>query len=217
MKSVEIAPAKGKLGILLVGLGAVSTTTIAGVMAIRKGLASPIGSLTQMGHIRLGKRTEGRSPKIKEIVPLAELDNIVNANSQAGLKIMLSVAHAPAAYRSASSGLMPQDPATFQTLMQTMAARYKGKVQGYELWNEENLAREAGAANINPSTYLPLLKAGYTGTKAGDPAALTMLGALSPTGNTTAGVSTDDLEYLKALYALNNGEVKNYYDIWPLN
>jgi myo-inositol-1-phosphate synthase len=77
VKTVEIAPAKGKLGILLVGLGAVSTTTIAGVMAIRKGLASPIGSLTQMGHIRLGKRTDGRSPKIKEIVPLAELDNIV--------------------------------------------------------------------------------------------------------------------------------------------
>ena len=77
MKNLEIAPAKGKLGILLVGLGAVSTTTIAGVLAIRKGLASPIGSLTQMGTIRLGKRTEGRSPKIKEIVPLVDLDNIV--------------------------------------------------------------------------------------------------------------------------------------------
>ncbi len=62
---------------LLVGLGAVSTTTIAGVLAIRKGLASPIGSLTQMGAIRLGKRTEGRSPKIKEVVPLTSLDNIV--------------------------------------------------------------------------------------------------------------------------------------------
>ncbi len=77
MKNVEIAPARGKLGILLVGLGAVSTTTIAGVLAIRKGLASPIGSLTQMGTIRLGKRTEGRSPKIKDTVPLAGLDNIV--------------------------------------------------------------------------------------------------------------------------------------------
>ena len=55
---------------LLVGLGAVSTTTIAGVLAIRKGLSSPIGSLTQMGTIRLGKRTEGRSPKISEVVPL---------------------------------------------------------------------------------------------------------------------------------------------------
>ena len=77
MKSPEIAPVNGKLGILLVGLGAVSTTTIAGVLAIRKGLASPIGSLTQMGTVRLGKRTEGRSPKIKEVVPLAGLDNVV--------------------------------------------------------------------------------------------------------------------------------------------
>src|ERR1043166_4900330 len=73
---IDIAPARGKLGVLLVGLGAVSTTTIAGVAAIRKGLSSPIGSLTQMGTIRLGKRTEGRSPKIKEVVPLAELDDL---------------------------------------------------------------------------------------------------------------------------------------------
>jgi myo-inositol-1-phosphate synthase len=74
---VVIAPAGGKLGVLLVGLGAVSTTTIAGVLAIRKGIAKPIGSLTQMGTIRLGKRTEGRSPKITDIVPLAGLDDLV--------------------------------------------------------------------------------------------------------------------------------------------
>jgi len=73
----KIADAKGKLGILLVGMGAVSTTTIAGVMAIRKGLAKPIGSLTQMGTIRLGKRTEGRSPLIKDFVPLSSLDDVV--------------------------------------------------------------------------------------------------------------------------------------------
>ena len=62
---------------LLVGLGAVATTTIAGVMAIRKGLASPIGSLTQMGTIRLGKRSDNRSPKIKDFIPLVDLNNIV--------------------------------------------------------------------------------------------------------------------------------------------
>ncbi len=73
---VEIAPARGKLGVLLVGLGAVSTTFIAGVLAIRKGLAKPIGSLTQMGTIRLGKRTEGRSPKLSEIIPLPTLDDL---------------------------------------------------------------------------------------------------------------------------------------------
>ena len=74
---VDIAPARGKLGVMLVGLGAVSTTTIAGVLAIRKGLAKPIGSLTQMGTVRLGKRTEGRSPRISEVVPLSSLDDLV--------------------------------------------------------------------------------------------------------------------------------------------
>lgn len=76
-KGVDIAPASGKLGILLVGLGAVSTTFVAGVEAIKRGLAAPVGSLTQTGTIRLGKRTEGRSPKIKDFVPLADLNDIV--------------------------------------------------------------------------------------------------------------------------------------------
>ncbi|HZH90865.1 MAG TPA: inositol-3-phosphate synthase [Pyrinomonadaceae bacterium] len=76
-KGVEIAPAKGKLGVLLVGLGAVSTTFIAGVEAIKAGLAEPVGSLTQMGTIRLGKRTENRSPAIKDFVPLAGLNDLV--------------------------------------------------------------------------------------------------------------------------------------------
>jgi myo-inositol-1-phosphate synthase len=76
-KQTEILPAEGKLGVLLVGLGAVSTTFVAGVEAIRRGLAAPIGSVTQMGTIRLGKRTDNRSPKIKDFVPLADLDDIV--------------------------------------------------------------------------------------------------------------------------------------------
>src|SRR5213595_4011432 len=74
---IEIAPAHGKLGVLLVGLGAVSTTTIAGTLAVRKGFAKPIGSLTQMGTVRLGKRTENRSPKISDVVPLSSLDDLV--------------------------------------------------------------------------------------------------------------------------------------------
>ena len=70
-------PAKGKLGVMIPGMGAVATTFVAGVEAIRKGLAKPIGSLTQMGTVRLGKRTDGRSPKVKEFVPLAGLDDLV--------------------------------------------------------------------------------------------------------------------------------------------
>jgi myo-inositol-1-phosphate synthase len=76
-KGVDIAPAEGKLGILLVGLGAVSTTLVAGVEAIKRGISQPIGSLTQMGTIRLGKRTDNNVPKIKDFVPLASLEDIV--------------------------------------------------------------------------------------------------------------------------------------------
>jgi myo-inositol-1-phosphate synthase len=76
-KGTDIRPAKGKLGVLLPGMGAVATTFVAGVEAIRKGFHKPIGSMTQMGTIRLGKRTDGRSPKISEFVPLATLDDLV--------------------------------------------------------------------------------------------------------------------------------------------
>src|SRR5215467_13044788 len=76
-QGTKIISAKGKLGVLIPGMGAVATTFIAGVEAIRKGIAQPIGSLTQMGTIRLGKRTEGRSPKINKFVPLAGLNDLV--------------------------------------------------------------------------------------------------------------------------------------------
>src|SRR5713101_5955198 len=75
--SSEIQAPKGKLGVMLPGMGAVATTFVAGVEAIRKGLAAPIGSLTQMGTVRLGKRTESRAPQVKEFVPLAGLDDLV--------------------------------------------------------------------------------------------------------------------------------------------
>lgn len=74
---VNIEQPKGKLGVLTPGMGAVATTFIAGVMAVRRGIAKPIGSLTQMGTIRLGKRTEKRVPKIKDFVPLADLNDLV--------------------------------------------------------------------------------------------------------------------------------------------
>ena len=76
-KAVNVKPATGKLGILLPGMGAVATTFIAGVQAIRRGLGKPIGSLTQLGHIRIGKRTDGNSPAIRDYVSLAKLDDIV--------------------------------------------------------------------------------------------------------------------------------------------
>jgi len=76
-KQAKIKSAKGKLGVLLPGMGSVATTFIAGVIAVRKGISQPIGSYTQMGRIRLGKRTDNRNPKIKEFIPLTDLNDIV--------------------------------------------------------------------------------------------------------------------------------------------
>ena len=75
-ENVRIAPADGKLGVLIPGIGAVSTTFMAGVHAIRQGLAEPVGSLTQLSTIRLGKRTDARTPRIKDFVPLAPLESL---------------------------------------------------------------------------------------------------------------------------------------------
>jgi myo-inositol-1-phosphate synthase len=76
-QGAEVLEPKGRLGVLLVGLGAVSTTFIAGVEAVKKGIGQPIGSLTQMGTVRLGKRTDNRVPLIKDFVPLAKLEDLV--------------------------------------------------------------------------------------------------------------------------------------------
>jgi hypothetical protein len=142
----------------------------------------------------------------------SNLDNIVNDGTNAGLRIMLSFAHAPAFYRTETSGLMPGDPSTFGQFMQAVATRYAGKIQAYELWNEENLDREAGPGNVDPTTYLPILEAGYGGVKAGDPTAMVLLGAPSPTGADIPGAVIDDLSYLQQLYAINGGEVIGYFD-----
>src|SRR5262249_24911409 len=76
-QSRTVKPADGKLGVLLVGLGAVATTYVAGVENVRRGRGKPIGSLTEMSTIRLGKRTDNRAPKFRDFVPLASLDDIV--------------------------------------------------------------------------------------------------------------------------------------------
>jgi len=143
----------------------------------------------------------------------SQLDNIVNDSNALGLKVMLSFQHAPEFYRTPTSGLMPGDPTTYGAFLAAVAARYPGQIQAYELWNEENLDRETGPGNVDPSTYLPLLESGYTSIKATDPAALVLLGAPSPTGVNIPGSVMDDLDYLNSLYAINGGEVINYFDV----
>jgi len=94
-ENIRIAPADGKLGILIPGIGAVATTFIGGVEAIKRGLGLPIGSLTQLATIRLGKRTDGRTPRIQDFVPLAGLNDLVFGGGPAGTgKTYLAVAQA---------------------------------------------------------------------------------------------------------------------------
>ncbi len=109
-KPGKIAPPKGKLGILTPGMGAVSTTFMAGVELVRKGKSQPVGSLTQLGTIRLGKRTEGRSPLVKKFVPLADLKDLTFG----GWDIFKDNA-----YQSAANAgvLNPQDLAKVKTFL----------------------------------------------------------------------------------------------------
>jgi myo-inositol-1-phosphate synthase len=128
----EIRPATGKLGILTPGMGAVATTFMAGVEAIRKGRSKPIGSLTQMGTIRLGKRTDNRTPLIQEFVPLAKLDDIVfggwdlfpddayQAASKAGV---LSKEHL-AELKDFLSAIKPMKPVFDQTYVKKLTATH---------------------------------------------------------------------------------------------
>jgi hypothetical protein len=142
----------------------------------------------------------------------SQLDQTVSAGNTGNVKILISVVDAPSFYRTPTSGLTPGDPNTFKTFMQTLGSRYAGKVAAYEIWNEENLSREMGSGNVDPSHYLPLLMVGYSGLKAGDPNSLALLGAPSPTGANIPGESIDDLQYLQQLFALNGGQALAYFD-----
>ncbi|HLN20120.1 MAG TPA: inositol-3-phosphate synthase [Bacteroidales bacterium] len=126
MKQIESA--EGKLGILIPGIGAVATTLITGVLAAREGIALPVGSLTQMGRIRLGKRTENRNPLIRDFVPLASLDDIVfggwdlfeDSAYQAALKANVLDKHLVEYFREELSSVRPMkavfDPAYIPNL-----------------------------------------------------------------------------------------------------
>jgi polysaccharide biosynthesis protein PslG len=172
-----------------------------------------IGDVTQAGFNWITQQIDWQEIELNPgAYDFSQLDTIVGEASTAKLNVMLSFFHAPAFYRTETSGLMPADPATFGAFMNAVASRYAGRVQAYELWNEENLDRETGPGNVDPVTYLPLLEAGYAGVKAADPGAKVLLGAPSPTTTNIPGSIMDDVTYLQQLYAINGGEVAGYFD-----
>jgi hypothetical protein len=140
----------------------------------------------------------------------AQLDQFVNSASAKGLKILLSVAHSPD-WVGTKNGL-PTKVQDFTDFMTFLTQRYKGKVQAYEIWNEENYAVETGGT-VNVGAYIPVLKAGYQTVKKADPKAVVVFGGLTPTGVNDPSIALNDVEYLRQIYALNGGEVKQYYDV----
>jgi polysaccharide biosynthesis protein PslG len=142
---------------------------------------------------------------------VAQVDAVINAAAARGVKIMLSPVCSPD-WTGAGGGL-PKNPQDMGDLMKFMADRYKGKVQAYEIWNEQNYAYETGGT-VNVGAYIPVLKAGYQALKASDPNITVVFGGLTPTGVTGhPEIALDDVQYLQQIYAINGGEVKQYYDV----
>jgi len=139
----------------------------------------------------------------------AELDNIVADTAARRLHLMLSVVKAPV-WANGGSGY-PTDPAYLGNFLQAMAQHYRGRVGAYEIWNEQNLIGESG--DLNPARYAELLKAAYLGVKAGDPQAVVVSGALTPTGLYDESTAMEDTWYLDQLYQWHNGEIRQYYDV----
>jgi myo-inositol-1-phosphate synthase len=167
---IEIRPARGKLGILTPGMGAVATTFIAGVEAIRRGIAKPIGSLTQMGTIRLGKRTDNRSPLIRELVPLANLEDLAfggwdlfpddayQAASKAGV---LSKEHL-GQLRDFLSGIKPMTSVFEQEYVKKLTATHAKRGSSKMDIAEQVIADIAGFKKANDCERLVMVWCGST-------------------------------------------------------
>jgi GH35 family endo-1,4-beta-xylanase len=145
-----------------------------------------------------------------------ELDLIVDSVAQRDQKLLLSVAKSPdfLTGRKDDNGL-PKDPNDFARFVEELARRYQGKVHAIEVWNEQNLAVENGGRVVaeDAARYVEMLKVAYTRIKAVDPSIIVVVGALSSTGVTEPDRAVDDITYLKAMYAYNDGEIRDYFDV----
>ena len=141
-----------------------------------------------------------------------DIDALVNSCHDAGLNVLLSVVKAPAWARGANADLTvdgpPANPQDLADFMGAMAGRYKGKVQAYEVWNEQNLHYEWGNEALDANRYVQLLAAAYRAIKAQDPDAIVVSGAPTPCGDNPP-VAVDDLTYLERMYQAG---LKNYCD-----
>jgi hypothetical protein len=139
------------------------------------------------------------------------LDRIVQQTHDNGTKLLVSVV-GPSPEWLGAGGAIPEDVSSYENLMRFMAERYAGRVHSWEIWNEQNLASNAGG-NVEVAPYVNLLKAGYRGVKAGNPNAIVLFGALTPNGIDDPSIAVDDVLFLERAYAWNDGEIRDYFDV----
>lgn len=140
------------------------------------------------------------------------MDRVVQDLYSGGIKILVVVAKAPEWALDPSGQQLLKDYGDFERFMAFVADRYKGRVQAWEIWNEQNLAHEVNGT-VRSADYVDLLRAGYNGVRASDPNALVVFGGLTPNGVNDPSIAIDDVQYLEEVYAVNDGEVRQYYDI----
>ena len=179
------------------------------------GQAAPVVKATKeagFGWLTQQVRWDGLQPTPTTTINWSQLDMAANAASADGIKMMFSVVAAPS-WAAVPNGHFPKDPAVFATFLTEMAKHFKGRVQAYEIWNEENFATEVGPGHISPGQYVELLKGSYAALKAVDPTLTVVSGAPTPTGVNNPNIAMDDATYLQQMYAYDNGAVKGYFDV----
>jgi hypothetical protein len=141
----------------------------------------------------------------------APYDIMINAAANGGANVLVSVVKAPDWAAPSRPGALPEDTAAFERTMAYLAERYRGRVQAWEIWNEQNLAGEVGG-NVQIAPYYETLKAGYAGVKSEDPGAFVLFGGLTPTGLNNPSIAIDDVQYLRQFYEYGDGDGRNYFD-----
>lgn len=143
-----------------------------------------------------------------------DLDNIVADVNAQNLKLLISIVRSPSFYRADGGDGMPDDPQTLGNFVAALAEHYKGRVHAIQIWNEENLAHEnGGVVDVSDAgRYVELLKVAYTRIKEIDPSIIVVSGAPASTATNGPGVAISDMRYYRAMFAYDNGIMRNYVD-----
>ncbi len=141
------------------------------------------------------------------------LDTIVDIVGRHNRKLLVSIVRSPTWATADGGHGMPADPNSLGDFLMAMAARYKNRIQAYEIWNEQNYAVENDGYVEGAGRYVELLKVAYARIKGADPLAFVLFGPCTPTGWDDPAVSIPDIRYLHEAYEYNDGEVKGYFDV----